>query len=61
MVADEQPERQRGQVVVAEQEHAAADEGTGLVNREETPELRVDRAVALVELEPRRRPAPDCP
>ena len=59
VVAHEQPERERGQVVVAEQEHAAADEGAGLVDRQEPPELRVDRAVALVELEPGGRPAPD--
>ena len=59
VVAHEQPECERGQVVVAEQEHAAADEGTGLVDREEATELRLDRAVALVELEPGGRPAPD--
>ena len=61
VVTHEQPKRKRGQVVVAEQEHAAADERTCLVDREEAPELRVDRAVALVELEPRGRPGPDCP
>ena len=59
VVAHEQPERERGQVVVAEQEHAAADEGAGLVDRQEAPELRLDRAVALVELEPGGRPAAD--
>ena len=59
VVAHEELKRERGQVVVAEQEHAAADEGTGLVDREEATQLRVDGAVTLVELEPGGRPAPD--
>ena len=61
VVADQQPDRERGQIVVAEQEDAAADEGAGLVDGQEALELRVDRAVALVELEPGGRPTPDCP
>ena len=43
--------RERGQVVVTEQEHAAADECTGLVDRKQAPDLRVHRAVALIQLE----------
>ena len=55
----EQLERERGQVVVAEEEDAAADERARLVDREQSPELRVHRAMALVELEPGGRPATD--
>ena len=43
--------RERGQVVVTEQEHAAADECSGLVDRKQAPDLRVHRAVALIQLE----------
>ncbi len=53
----EEAQRQAGQVVVAEQEHAAPDERAGLVDREQAAELRVHRAVALVELEPGGRAA----
>ena len=43
--------RERGQIIVSEQQHAAADECTGLVDREHAPKLRVHRAVALIQLE----------
>jgi hypothetical protein len=48
-------DRQGRQVVVSEQENPPADERIGLVEREYPPQLRLDRAVALVELRPRTR------
>ena len=53
--------RQRRQVVVAENEDATPDESVRLVQCEHATELRLDGAVALVEIEARRRCRPRRP
>ena len=55
----EQQERERGQVVVAEEEDSTADKRARFVDREQSPQLRIHCAMALVELEPGGRPATD--
>ncbi len=46
-------DRERGEVVVAEQENASPVERPCLVQREHAPDLRLDVAVHLIELDPR--------
>jgi hypothetical protein len=48
-------DRKRGQVVVAEQENASVLERTRLVEGEDAADLRLDGAMGLVDVEPRRR------
>jgi hypothetical protein len=47
-------DRKRRQVVVSEEQDATADQRVGLVDRQYSPQLRLHRAVALVEVDPDR-------